>query len=106
MAKQDLVEHLSTTLDIPKTKANEAIDLLLGKVTEQLITNGEVIFQGFGSFKLRDAPARTARNPRTGATLEIAASKRVIFKASPLLKATVQPQKPAVAEKGRRKKAA
>ena len=58
--------------------------LMLKSITDQiefaLRTGEDVRIAGFGTFSLKQTPARTGRNPKTGATLEIPAKRKVVFK--------------------------
>ena len=58
-------------------------------IAEALAAGEKVQVVGFGSFEVRNRPARVARNPRTGEQIEIAASKAPVFKAGKALKDSV-----------------
>jgi len=53
------------------------------------VKGDEVSVPGFGKFKVQSKPARTGRNPSTGAAIEIAASKKIVFQAAKALKDAV-----------------
>ena len=88
--KADLVEAISEKADISKTAASAALDAALGEITGALQKGERVSISGFGTFSLGSRAARTGRNPQTGATIQIAASKTVRFKAGKALKDSVQ----------------
>ena len=89
MNTTELAERLATDVKLTKAQAREAVDTLLGAVREALVLGHEVNLPGFGKFKVQDKPARTGRNPATGATIKIAASKAVRFRVSKPLKDAV-----------------
>ncbi|MBB3893286.1 DNA-binding protein HU-beta [Phenylobacterium haematophilum] len=89
MNTTDLAERLAADGKLTKAQAREAVDTLLGAVREALVLGHEVNLPGFGKFKVQDKPARTGRNPATGAAIEIAASKKVAFSAAKALKDAV-----------------
>ena len=69
--------------------AKETMDALLGTITSSLKKNQKVQFFGFGSFKVAKRPRRKGRNPQTGESIRIKASKSVRFKAGETLKRSV-----------------
>ena len=72
MNKTDLVNELASILGTQK-QAKEAVDCVLGSITEALANNDAVQISGFGSFRVSERKARTGRNPQTGAEIQIAA---------------------------------
>jgi DNA-binding protein HU-beta len=90
MNKGELIESVSAAVDMPKATAGKVIDAVFDTITGSL-ANGEMVsLIGFGSFSVRERAARTGRNPRTGATLDIPASNAPVFKASKNLKDAVK----------------
>ncbi|WP_338113714.1 HU family DNA-binding protein [Thiococcus pfennigii] len=90
MNKSQLIERMAEAADISKSAAARALDALTDSIAEGL-KNGETIsLIGFGTFSIRERAARTGRNPQTGATIEIAASKTPTFKAGKALKDAVK----------------
>lgn len=80
MNVSDLVDAAVTTDDkLTKTRAKAIIDGVFKSLTEAAVRGEEVSIPGFGKFKVQAKPARTGRNPSTGAAVEIAASKKVAF---------------------------
>ncbi len=71
---------------ITKTQAKALIDAVFAAITEAAKKGEEVSLPGFGKFKVQAKPARTGRNPSTGATIQIAASKKLSFQAAKALK--------------------
>lgn len=86
MNKSDLVEKMAEAADISKSAATRALDGLTDAITEGLKQGESVSLIGFGTFAVRERAARTGRNPQTGASIEIAASKTPSFKAGKALK--------------------
>jgi len=89
MNKSELVEHIAKVAGLTKTASAEALDAVLGGVVKALKKGDEVTLVGFGTFKVRSRAARTGRNPQTGATIKIKASKVAAFKAGKALKDAV-----------------
>ncbi|MDD4624910.1 MAG: HU family DNA-binding protein [Candidatus Paceibacterota bacterium] len=90
MTKTDLIEALVKKLAIPKTQANESIDIILDQITKALSKGDQVTLTGFGTFKVSKRSARTGRNPKTGETLKIPAMSVPKFKAGKGLKDAVR----------------
>lgn len=87
--KQEMVEAVAKALDTSKAQAAVAVDCFFGDtgvIASTLKKGGEVNITGFGSFKVRKRAARTGRNPQTGKTIQIKASKAPVFKAGKGLK--------------------
>ncbi|MBR4080821.1 MAG: HU family DNA-binding protein [Clostridia bacterium] len=74
---------------IAKKDAEKALNAFVDVVTDALAQGEKVQIVGFGSFEVKDRPARTARNPRTGEEIQIEASKAPVFKAGKALKDSV-----------------
>lgn len=85
----DLAERLAETHDLSKTQAKTIVENILGAITDAASKGEEINLNGFGKFKVRHAPARDGRNPSTGATIKIAASKKLVFQPAKALKDTV-----------------
>jgi len=71
---------------VTKTQAKALVDAVFAAITEAAKKGEEVSLPGFGKFKVQAKPARTGRNPSTGATIQIAASKKLSFQAAKALK--------------------
>jgi integration host factor beta subunit len=86
MNKSELINHLEQGLpQVPKTELAKTVDVLLTLVGDALAAGERIDIRGFGSFMLRERPARTGRDPRTGETIAIAAKKVPHFKPSKAL---------------------
>ena len=89
MNKTELSAAVSEKTGVSKKDCEKAISGMLDQVAEVLAQGDKVQIVGFGSFEVKERQARTGRNPRTGETVEIAASKAPVFKAGKALKDTV-----------------
>ncbi len=90
MNKSELVDTMAEAADIPKTAAAKALDGLFEAITSALKNGDTVSIIGFGNFTVKERAARTGRNPQTGATIQIAASKSPSFKAGKALKDAIK----------------
>jgi DNA-binding protein HU-beta len=90
MNKSDLIEVMAEAGDIPKAAAGRALDALTDAIAVALKKGETVSIIGFGTFSVKERAARTGRNPQTGATIEIGASKNPGFKAGKALKDAIQ----------------
>jgi DNA-binding protein HU-beta len=86
MTKAELVSAISEKTGLNKNQARDALEAFLGSVTDTLKSGNEVRLVGFGSFLPVDRKAGTARNPRTGETVNRPASKTCRFRVGEALK--------------------
>ncbi len=89
MNKSELIEATATSADIPKSTAERAVNAILQAITTELCKGGTVSLVGFGSFQVNERAARTGRNPQSGETIQIKASKNPVFKPGSVLKNTI-----------------
>ena len=90
MNTAELVDQIAAHDDkITKGQAKALVDALLGAIRDAAVRGEEVSLPGFVKFKVQSKPARTGRNPSTGAAIEIAASKKVTFQPAKVLKDAV-----------------
>lgn len=90
MNTADLADRLAAAdSNLTKAQAKTLVDAMLSGLRDALVAGEEVSLPGFGKFKVQDKPARTGRNPSTGAAIQIAASKKVSFTAAKALKDAV-----------------
>jgi DNA-binding protein HU-beta len=87
--KNDLVAAVAASAGLSKADAAKAVDGVFDSITKALKGGSEVRLVGFGTFSVSKRAATTGRNPRTGATIQIPASKQPKFKAGKGLKAAV-----------------
>ena len=86
MTKAELIEALSNKLPLNKADAERAINIVLDDVIAALRQGERVNISGFGTFSVSERQARTGRNPKTGASIEISASRSAKFKPGKQLK--------------------
>jgi len=84
--KSELIVALAEKAAISKKDAEKVLNAFVDSVSGSLAKGEKVQLIGFGTFDVKKRPARTARNPRTGAEIKIAASKSPSFKAGKALK--------------------
>ena len=89
MKKNELVEKVAEGASLTKADAERAINALVDAVSGALVEGDKVALKGLGTFEVRERSARMGRNPKTGETMEICASKVPAFKASSALKKEV-----------------
>jgi len=90
VGKPDLVAAAADAADLSQAQAKKAVDAVFGAITEGLKKGDKVQLVGFGTFTVRKRAARTAKNPRTGEPVKVAAAKVPGFRAGAALKAAVK----------------
>ncbi|KKU52599.1 MAG: DNA-binding protein [Candidatus Ryanbacteria bacterium RIFCSPHIGHO2_12_FULL_47_12b] len=90
MNKADLIEAVFTKLGGTKKSAEEAVETVFDTITKALAKGDEVAVSGFGTFLAKKRQARTARNPRTGASVQVPAMQVPKFRAGKGLKEAVK----------------
>ena len=91
MNKNDLIDAIATEADISKASAGRALDAAISAITDALSKQETVSLVGFGTFAVKHRAAREGRNPRSGETIQIAASNNPSFKAGKALKDACNP---------------
>ncbi len=86
MNKTELVDAIAKQADLSKKDAEAAVKAFTDTVGKALKKGDKVQLVGFGTFEVTKRPARTGRNPQTGAEMKIKASKAPKFKAGKALK--------------------
>lgn len=89
MNKAELIESIAETAEMTKSDAARALDAAIEVIKKNLKKGNTITLVGFGTFEVRKRGARTGRNPRTGETIKIKASKVPAFKAGKALKDAV-----------------
>ena len=89
MNKQDLVEAVAQKLGTSKAGGGRAVNAVLCGISKGVKKDKSVQLIGFGTFSVKKRKARTGRNPQTGETIKIKASRTVGFKAGKKLKDSV-----------------
>ena len=89
MNKAEVIDAVAESADISKASAGRAVDAITDVIANALKSGDSVTMVGFGTFSVRERAARAGRNPRTGETIQIKASKLPVFKAGKGLKDAV-----------------
>lgn len=90
MNKVILIEKVANNARINKAAASRAVMTIIKEITQTLKQNGKVSIAGLGAFKVKTRKARTGRNPKTGASVQIPARKVPVFRASTTLKNAIK----------------
>lgn len=80
MNKSELIDAVAVAADLPKASATRAVEAVFDTITASLKSGDSVALVGFGSFVAKAREARTGRNPKTGESITIAATKVAAFK--------------------------
>ena len=86
MNKSELIDAIVSGAGLSKSDAGKALEATISAITNSLKQGQSVTIVGFGTFMVRESKARMGRNPRTGESIQINASKRPSFKAGKALK--------------------
>jgi DNA-binding protein HU-beta len=86
MTKNDLADRVAERTGLSGSQARQAVEAAIDAVSDELAAGGEVAIAGFGKFSVSQRAARQGRNPATGETINIAASKAAKFSAASALK--------------------
>lgn len=89
MTKIELAEAIAASTGLSKSQAGDVLNSILDQATVALSRGDRVALPGLGSFSLSERAARTGRNPQTGQTMSIPASKAVRFSPASALKKAV-----------------
>lgn len=85
MNKTELVKVVAEKADLTLAVAGDVVTAVVDAISQALIEGQEVAIPGFGTYKVAERAARTCRNPKTGETINVPASKSVSFKVSKAL---------------------
>ncbi len=86
MNKSELIDAVSEMTDLTKADSSRAVEAVIESLTRAFRAGDSVTLVGFGSFHVKSRKARTGRNPKTGASIAIPASRSLGFKPSKPLK--------------------
>ncbi len=86
MTKKEFVDYVADMNEMSKKDVTDTIDAIFETITEIMVENDSITFQGFGTFSATERAARKGRNPQTGESINIPAMMSPKFKASPTLK--------------------
>ncbi|WP_068077737.1 HU family DNA-binding protein [Novosphingobium lentum] len=79
MNNSDLADKLAGDNGLTKADARKLVDGVFSAIADAAASGDEISLNGFGKFKVKATPAREGRNPSTGATIQIAAAKKLTF---------------------------
>ena len=79
MNNSDLADAVAIELGLTKADARKAVDTVFSAIAVAAAKGDEISLNGFGKFKVKESASREGRNPSTGATIQIAASKKLGF---------------------------
>ncbi len=91
MTKNELAEAVASKTGVSGSQARQAVETVIDSISDELASGGEVSLAGFGKFSVSQRAARQGRNPSTGETIQIAASKAAKFSAASALKKRLNP---------------
>ena len=90
MTKSEVIEKVASDTDLSKKQAEQAVDAVLGSIQKALTSGSDVTFTGFGKFHVAERGARQGKHPRTGESIQIAASRVPRFTAGAKLKQAIK----------------
>jgi DNA-binding protein HU-beta len=82
----ELVEQIAAANNLTKADAKKVVDSVFSAIAEAAAMGDEIALNAFGKFKVKSSPAREGRNPSTGETIQVAASKKLTFSAAKAVK--------------------
>jgi DNA-binding protein HU-beta len=86
MNHAELSDSVAAALGLSKAEGKKAVDAVFAAISGAAAKGDDVSVNGFGKFKVKESAAREGRNPSTGATIQIAASKKLGFSAAKAVK--------------------
>ena len=89
MNKTELRDAIASDAELTNAQADKALEAVIASITQAVSAGDKVTIPGFGTFESRQRAARSGRNPQTGETIEIAASKAPAFKPAAAFKNAV-----------------
>ncbi|NTA83908.1 HU family DNA-binding protein [Agrobacterium tumefaciens] len=75
----EIADKIASEQNLSKAQAKAIVESVFRQITEAALTGAETSIPSFGKFKLKETPEREGRNPATGATIKIAAAKKLTF---------------------------
>jgi len=87
--KADLIKMVATNANVDATTAKNCVDAVLSSVTDAVVGGDSVSLVGFGRFFAKERGARVARNPKTGETINLPASRAPAFRPGKVFKEAV-----------------
>lgn len=90
MNKADIIKKVQDTIGVSRADAERAVETFIDCVVTSLKSGEEVSVSGLGIFATKARPAREGRNPRTGETIRIAATRTAKFRPAKALKDAIK----------------
>ena len=87
--KSEIVDAVSASTGQTKQATKQTVDAVFAHITSCLVNGEKVHISGLGAFSVKETAARTGRNPATGATVDIPAGRKIVFKPSADVKASL-----------------
>jgi DNA-binding protein HU-beta len=85
----EIADKIAADHGLTKAQGKAVVEAVFAAITAAATSGSETSIPGFGKFKVKDTPEREARNPATGATIKVAAAKKLTFTAAKALKDTL-----------------
>ena len=85
----EIADKISSENNLTKQQGKAVVEAVFAAITESAVSGSETSIPGFGKFKIKDTPEREARNPSTGATIKVAAARKLTFAPAKALKETL-----------------
>lgn len=85
----EIADKISTENNLTKQQGKAVVEAVFAAITESAVSGSETSIPGFGKFKIKDTAEREARNPSTGATIKVAAARKLTFAPAKALKETL-----------------
>jgi DNA-binding protein HU-beta len=82
----EIADKIAGDHGLTKVQGKAIVEGVIAAITAAAVSGNETSLPGFGKFKIKDAPERDVRNPSTGATIKVAASKKIAFTPAKALK--------------------
>ena len=89
--KASMIDEICEKIGLPKKDSTDIVELLFDTIKQTLSKGSSLKVSGFGSFLVKDKKSRMGRNPQTGNAMEISARRVVSFKASQVLRDSLNP---------------
>ena len=86
MTRKEILTIITTRSGLPRKRAKKAVDIFFLALRDAIVDGERIEIRGFGTFKVKERKARTARNPRTGEPVPLPARRVPVFKVSKELK--------------------
>jgi len=86
MNSSELVGQIAAANNLTKADAKKVVESVFSAIAEAAVNGDEIALNAFGKFKVKSSPAREGRNPSTGETIQVAASKKLTFSAAKAIK--------------------